>query len=116
NGEPIWNTVEKQDLNAGDFLWVGSLAPIQHMHPTYWKPFDGSITAKVRVDSVVKWLSYDDERAVDFAALYFGFVDAAGHEYGTTSDSLIAAIQKADRVMGYLKKKLKKNGLWNHIN
>lgn len=116
NGEPIWNTVEKQGLKAGIFYWVSSAAPIQNMRPAYWKPYDGSVPAKTRVDSVVKWLSYEDERAVDFAALYFSFVDAAGHEYGTTSDSLIAAIQKADRLMGYLKKRLQKNNLWNDIN
>ncbi len=115
-GEPIWNTIEKQGLNAGIMFWVGSEAPIQAMRPTYWKPYDGSVPAKARIDTVVKWLSYDDERAVDFAAVYFSFVDHAGHQYGPQADSVKAAIRRADKLMGYLKKKLVENKLWNKLN
>ncbi len=116
SGEPIWNTVEKQGLKAGIMFWVGSEAPIQEMRPTYWKPYDGSVPAKARIDTVVKWLSYDDERAVDFAALYFSFVDGAGHRYGPQSDEVEAAIRKADKLMGYLKKQLIENDLWKDLN
>lgn len=116
NGEPIWNTVEKQGLKAGTFFWVGSETPIQGMRPTYWKIYKESVPNTARIDTVVKWLGYNDDRGVDFAALYFSFVDAAGHEYGTDSDSLIAAVQKADRLIGYLKNKLSENHLWNTIN
>src|SRR5699024_7089776 len=69
NGEPIWNTAIKQGLKAGVFFWPGSEAPIENMRPTYWKPYDGSVPNKARVDSVVKWLSYPNKRTVDFAAV-----------------------------------------------
>jgi predicted AlkP superfamily pyrophosphatase or phosphodiesterase len=116
NGEPIWNTAEKQDLKAGIFFWPGSEAPIENMRPTYWKPYDGSVPNKTRIDSVVKWLSYPDKRAVNLAALYFSLVDGAGHRYGPSSSEVTTAVQKADSLVGYLKKKLQEKDLWNHLN
>lgn len=115
-GEPIWNTLEKQGLKAGTMFWVGSEAPVQNMRPTYWKPFDGNMPGKARIDTVVKWLSYPDDKAVDFATLYFEHVDAAGHKYGLKSDSLKRAIQQADSLMGYLKNRLREEKIWDSLN
>lgn len=115
-GEPIWNTVEKQGLRAGTMFWVGSEADIQGMHPTYWKTYDGSMPGKARIDTVVKWMSYPEDQAVDFATLYFEHVDSYGHRYGTDSDSLKTAIRKADRQIGYLKQRLEDEQLWKTTN
>lgn len=115
-GEPIWNTLEKQGIRTGTMFWVGSEADIQGRHPTYWKKYDGDMPFKARVDTVVKWLSYPDSQAVDFATLYFGHVDAMGHRYGTDSDSVKTAIKTADRIMGYLKEQLRREGLWRQTN
>lgn len=116
SGEPIWNTAEKQGLSAGTMFWVGSEAPIQSMRPTYWKPFDGSMPNKARIDTVVKWLSYPDDRAADFATLYFELVDNVGHDFGLDSDSLKLAIQQADSLLGYLKQQLKRAPRWADLN
>jgi predicted AlkP superfamily pyrophosphatase or phosphodiesterase len=115
-GEPIWNTLEKQGLRTGTMFWVGSEADIQQMHPTYWKKFDGDMPGRARIDTVVKWMSYPDSQAVDFATLYFEHVDSKGHWYGTDSDSLKAAIRKSDRLIGYLKERLQKQDLWSSTN
>lgn len=115
-GEPIWNTLEKQDLRTGTMFWVGSEADIQGMHPTYWKKYDGSMPGKARIDSVVKWMSYPDDKAVDFATLYFSDVDTKGHRYGTESDSLDNAIERADQLIGYLKQQMQENSLWANTN
>jgi predicted AlkP superfamily pyrophosphatase or phosphodiesterase len=116
NGEPIWNTAEKQGLKAGTMFWVGSEAPIQNMRPTHWKFFDGAMSFKTRIDTVVKWLSAPEGRAVDFATLYFEHVDYAGHRYGVDSDSVKAAIQQSDELMRYLKMQLQANNVWNDTN
>jgi len=115
-GEPIWNTAEKQGLRAGTMFWVGSEAPIQNMRPSSWKIYDESMVEEARIDTVVKWMSYPNERAVDFATLYFELVDASGHDYGLQSDSLRAAIRKADQLLGYLKQRLKEAGAWDSTN
>ncbi len=115
-GEPIWNTVEKQGLRAGTMFWVGSEAPVQDMRPSHWKIYDESMAEEARIDTVVKWMSYPEERSVDFATLYFELVDAAGHDYGLQSDSLKAAIRKADKLLGYLKQKMRTAGIWETTN
>lgn len=115
-GEPIWNTLEKQGIRTGTMFWVGSEADIQGMHPTYWKTYDESMKAKARIDTVVKWMSYPDSSAVDFATLYFEHVDTQGHRYGTDSNSLKDAIRKSDRLLGYLKNKMRQKKLWNNTD
>lgn len=115
-GEPIWNTVEKQGLKAGTMFWIGSEAPIQNMRPTYWKPYNGSMKAKARIDTVLKWMSYEDERRVDFATLYFEDVDHAGHVFGLESDSLNTAIARADSLLGYLEAQMKQTDQWDSTN
>lgn len=110
-GEPIWNTVEKAGKKAGTMFWVGSEAPIQNMRPTHWQYYDGSIPDSARIDSVIKWLSSGNQKEVDFATLYFSFVDSKGHRYGPNSPDVIAAIQRADDLMGYLDQQLKATGL-----
>lgn len=117
DGEPIWNTVEKQGLTAGTMFWVGSEAPIQDMRPTHWKPFDGGMPFEARIDTVVRWLSHPvDSLRVNFATLYFEHVDKMGHYYGTDSDSLRAAVRRADALVGYLKSRMRQQGLWDSTN
>ena len=115
-GEPIWNTVEKNGLRAGTLFWVGSEAPIQNMRPGQWKIYDGGFPEKARIDTVVKWLDTTMEPVVDFATLYFSDVDTKGHRYGTQSDSIIAAIQNADALVGYLHEELEANNLTDKVN
>lgn len=115
-GEPIWNTVVKQGGRAGTMFWVGSEAPVQDMRPTWWKRYDESMSYQARVDTVVKWLSLPGEEAADLATLYFEHVDAAGHNYGVNSDSLRASIREADRLMGYLLRRLQEEGLSGRVN
>ncbi len=115
-GEPIWNTVEKQGKKAGTMFWVGSEAPIQDMRPSYWKPYDGDVPDSARIDSVLKWMTYPEEKRIDFGTLYFSFLDDAGHWYGPDSEEVIEAIQRADSLIGYLVNELKVKGLWGNTN
>lgn len=116
DGEPIWNTAEKQGLKTGTMFWVGSEAPIQNMRPTLWKYFDGSMPFNARIDTVVKWLSAPGEERVYFATLYFEHVDKMGHRYGADSDSVTAAIEESDRLLKYLKGQMQQAGLWDKTN
>lgn len=115
-GEPIWNTVEKQGKKAGTMFWVGSEAPIQDMRPSYWKPYDGDVPDSARIDSVLKWMTYPEEKKIDFGTLYFSFLDDAGHWYGPESEEVVEAIQRADSLVGYLVNELKVKGLWGNTN
>ncbi|WP_020404844.1 ectonucleotide pyrophosphatase/phosphodiesterase [Gracilimonas tropica] len=115
-GEPIWNTVEKNGKKAGTMFWVGSEAPIQGMRPTHWKPYDGSMPDSARIDSVIKWLSYENEKEVDLGTVYFSFVDSRGHRYGTDAPEVKEAIQRADDLVGYLMEQMEAKGLSDNTN
>lgn len=115
SGEPIWNTLEKAGKKAGTMFWIGSEAPIQNMRPSHWKSYDGSIPNEARIDTVVKWLTRENE-PVDFGTLYFSFVDSQGHRYGPDSEEVIDAIKLADDLVGYLMEKLRGNDPDGNIN
>ncbi|MCH2449879.1 MAG: ectonucleotide pyrophosphatase/phosphodiesterase [Gracilimonas sp.] len=115
-GEPIWNTAEKEGKKAGTMFWVGSEAPIQDMRPTHWKVYDQSIGDSARIDTVVKWLSYDNPKQVDLATLYFHFVDSQGHWYGVDSPEVISAIERADGLLGYLMERMDETQLTGKTN
>lgn len=115
-GEPIWNTVEKQGKKAGTMFWVGSEAPIQNMRPTHWKRYDEALPDSARIDTVVQWLSRDDEKQVDFATLYFSFTDTQGHRFGPDSQEIIEAISRADDLIGYLSEQLRARQLYQKTN
>ena len=112
-GEPIWNTAEKNGINTAPLYWVGSEAPIQHMQPSHWKEYDPNMPYTARVDSVLKWMTLPGDNAVDFATLYFEDIDHAGHKYGPNSDSVVATIQRADNIIGYLKQQMQQRQLWD---
>lgn len=115
-GEPIWNTAEKAGVKAGTMFWVGSETPIQDMRPTHWKSYDGSMPDSARIDTVVKWMSYGNDKEVDLGTLYFSFVDSRGHRFGPDSPEVEEAIQQADDLVGYLMQKMEEAGLTDKTN
>lgn len=115
-GEPIWNTLEKQGVRTGTMFWVGSEADIQGMYPAYWKPYNEQMPERARIDTVLKWMTKPDGKDVDFGTLYFSHVDTKGHWYGTESDSLKEALRRSDQLIGYLKKRMQEENLWQNTN
>lgn len=115
-GEPIWNTAERQGLTAGTLFWVGSEAPINGKYATYWKVYDTGMDEHARIDTVVNWFTQTDRPSIDFATLYFSEVDSQGHSRGPTTDSMNVYIEKADQLLGYLVEKLEEKGIYDRTN
>jgi len=115
-GEPIWVTAEKQGLRAGTIFWPGSEAPIGGVYATNWLQYDGGISHNARVDTLISWFQKDDERPLSFATFYLSEVDSYGHRYGPESDSVLVALQEADRTLGYLVRELERIGVWPNVN
>lgn len=105
-GEPIWVTAEKQGVRSASFFWVGSEAPVGGIHPTYWKTYDGTVTYEARIDSVVKWLSYPEEKRPELVTLYFDEPDATSHKFGPVSPQTGRAVERLDSLIGVLRQKL----------
>lgn len=102
-GEPVWNTAEKKGIRSASFFWVGSEAPIEGRHPSYWKIFDESVPFGSRVDTVIKWLSYPAEKRPGFVTLYFEEPDATSHDFGPVSPETGEMVETLDSLLGVLR-------------
>lgn len=115
-GEPIWVTAENADVRTATMFWPGSEADIMGVRPTRWYNYDGSIPYEARVDSIITWLTIEDDTRPDFLTLYFSTVDSYGHRYGAGSDSVLSAISMVDGHLGDLVSRLSDEGIWPDIN
>lgn len=115
-GEPIWVTAEKQGLTAAAFFWPGTEAPIQGVRPTYWKPYDGSVPNRERVEQVLAWLDLPEEERPSLITMYFSDVDEASHDYDLDSDEVREAIRGVDEMVGLLMAGLEERGLAGQVN
>ncbi len=115
-GEPIWVTASKQGLVTGSFYWVGSEAPVKGMQPTYWKRFDDSVPFATRIDSVVKWLDYDEARRPRLVTLYYEEPDSKAHGAGPVSEETGKMVEHVDSLIGVLITKLDRLPIARKIN
>jgi alkaline phosphatase D len=105
-GEPLWVTAEKQGIKAASFFWVGSESSAGGMYPSYWKRYDGSITYEARIDTVIKWLGYPDDKRPEFVNLYFEEPDLTSHDYGPVSSETGRIVTALDSIVGVIRLKL----------
>src|SRR5690606_22012863 len=96
--------------------WPGSEATIGGLHPDRWKPYDGDMPYRDRIDTVVAWLSTDGASKPAYVNLYFSSSDTYGHLYGPHSDSTRVAVERLDADFGYLIQRLEDAGIWPDIN
>ncbi len=105
-GEPVWVTAEKQGVRAASFFWVGSEAPVGGRHPEYWKKYDRTVTFEARIDTVIKWLAYPENKRPELVTLYFDEPDATSHDFGPVSSETGKVVGRLDSLMGVLRNKL----------
>ena len=115
-GEPIWVTTEKQGQISATMFWPGSDAEIQGIRPTYWSTYDGSVSNKDRVDTVLTWLALPDSERPTFITLYFSDVDSWGHYYGPDAPEMDSVIQAMDGTIGMLLDSLRERDYLDDIN
>ncbi|KAJ3288336.1 hypothetical protein HDU79_004945 [Rhizoclosmatium sp. JEL0117] len=101
-GEPIWVTAVKNGLKSATCMWPGSEAAIKNTRPTYYQPYNGSMSNIDRVSQVLTWLALPLETRPAFLTLYISDIDTAGHVYGPDSPQVNAALQSVDAVIGKL--------------
>ena len=111
DGEPIWVTAERAGQVTASVFWPGSEARIRAERPTYWLPFDQSLTSHQRVNLLLGWFNLAEAERPDFAALYFDIVDTQGHHYGPDSPDLEAALAEVDAAVGRLVEGLRRRAI-----
>lgn len=115
-GEPIWVSVEKSGRHAATMFWPGSDVAIKNIRPSFWREFDGKVSADQRVEQILQWLDLPPEQRPAFMTLYFEKVDHAGHDFGPDSPEVNAAIVAVDTALQHLVQGLKQRGLDQRAN
>lgn len=115
-GEPIWNTAEKQNMKAATFFWVGSEAPIQNMRPTIWKPYDHNFPFEQRIDTVISWLQKPLEKRPHLIMWYMHEPDGVGHRYGPFSPEEKQEVEYLDSLVGVFMQKLAQIPIGKEVN
>ncbi len=115
-GEPIWVTAEKQGLKTASYFWVGTEAPVQGIHPSYWKPYQGNVPFMARIDTVIAWLNLPIENRPRLITFYFDEPDSQGHSTGPESPEVGATVEQLDKLIGDLIHKLNSLPIAGQIN
>ncbi|MFC5343857.1 ectonucleotide pyrophosphatase/phosphodiesterase [Brevundimonas staleyi] len=111
--EPIWITAEKAGLMTATMFWPGSETQIDNYRPTYYRPFDQSVSGEDRVWQVLTWLESEGPLRPDFVTLYFDAVDTAGHRNGPDAAETTAVVAAVDRQLAGLVQGLKDRDLYH---
>jgi predicted AlkP superfamily pyrophosphatase or phosphodiesterase len=116
NREPIWVTVENQQLRAMTMFWPTSDAEIMGVRPSNWFAYDESITNTQRMEQLLRWIELKGTNRPTFLASYFNDVDDAGHIYGPDTEETKEAIRSVDYEIGILINGLKDRGIFDEVN
>lgn len=111
HGEPIWSLARAQGMVTASMMWVGTEAPINGYHPTYYYKYNAGISYEDRVNTVMNWLRLPEKKRPHFITLYFSETDDVGHEFGPDSEEIANSVLKMDSLIGQLQLKLKSTGL-----
>jgi len=115
-GEPIWVTAQKWGMKTGVMFWPGSEAEIDGMRPTYWYPYNSSISNDYRMNQLLTWLDLPAADRPQFMASYISDVDTNGHNYGPNSAQVNQSIMAIDTTLSILLNGIKSRGLENRVN
>jgi predicted AlkP superfamily pyrophosphatase or phosphodiesterase len=115
-GEPIWVTAEKQGQIAASYFFVGTETMIKDEQPTFWRAWNGTVPAEMRVDKVLGWLDLPAEKRPTMITLYFSDVDDAGHAFSPDGEETKYAVWNVDRYVERLTSGLKARKIDKKVN
>ena len=101
-GEPIWVTAEKQGIVSAAFFFPGTEADIDGIRPSHWRPYDGRVPNRERIEQVLAWLALPPAERPHLVTLYFSLVDSAGHRLGPGHPDMRRSVESADGLLGAL--------------
>jgi predicted AlkP superfamily pyrophosphatase or phosphodiesterase len=115
-GEPIWVTAEKQGQIAASYFFVGSETSIKNEQPTIWRKYNGWVPPQMRVDKVLSWLDFPQNKRPTMITLYFSDVDDAGHEFSPDAEETKYAVWNVDSYVERLMNGLKTRKIDKQVN
>ncbi|XP_024539898.1 ectonucleotide pyrophosphatase/phosphodiesterase family member 3 [Selaginella moellendorffii] len=119
HGEPLWETVVRNGLRAGTYLWPGS--EVVRGHWTCPQEYcarlaNSSLAFEDRIDSILKFVDMPVSKRPSFIAVYFDNPDHAGHASGPDSQELTDAVSNIDKMVGRLLDGLEARGILNDVH
>ncbi|NXY89682.1 ENPP5 phosphodiesterase, partial [Alcedo cyanopectus] len=111
---PIWVTNQREGHKTGAAMWPGTDVKIHGVFPTYYMPYDESVSFENRVSRLIDW--FTSEEPINLGLLYWEQPDGMGHALGPESPLMEPIISDIDKKLGYLMAELKKAKLWDVIN
>jgi predicted AlkP superfamily pyrophosphatase or phosphodiesterase len=105
--EPIWVTLEKNNVKTAAYFWPESDISFNGILPSYFFSYNKTTPFKQRLKQIVDWLALPDAERPLFIATYTNLIDEAGHDFGIDSKQVGKAIKDVDRSISWLVKKLK---------
>jgi predicted AlkP superfamily pyrophosphatase or phosphodiesterase len=115
-GEPIWVTAEKQGQIAASYFFVGTETPIEGYQPQIWRAWNATVPPQMRVDKVLSWLDFPQEKRPTMITLYFSDVDDAGHAFSPDAEETKYAVWNVDSYIERLMKGLEARGVDKKVN
>jgi predicted AlkP superfamily pyrophosphatase or phosphodiesterase len=115
-GEPIWVTAEKQGQVAASYFFVGTETLIKEEQPTFWRAYNGTVPAEMRIDKALGWLDLPFDKRPTMITLYFSDVDDAGHAFSPDAEETKYAVWNVDRYVERLVSGLKARGIDKKVN
>lgn len=64
--------------------WPGSEVPILGKLPTYYFPYDNSVSSSDKFNQCLEWLDMESSIRPSLLTAYLGNIDSAAHSFGTT--------------------------------
>lgn len=111
---PIWVTNQMEGHKTGAAMWPGTDVKIHGVFPTYYMPYNESVSFEDRVARFIDWFKL--EEPINFGLLYWEQPDEMGHVLGPENPLMGPIISDIDKKLGYLMFELEKAKLWNVIN
>ncbi|XP_043856840.1 ectonucleotide pyrophosphatase/phosphodiesterase family member 5 [Dromiciops gliroides] len=111
---PIWITNQIAGHDTGAAMWPGTDVKIHEEFPTYYMPYNESVSFEDRVTRLLQWFKL--KKPINLGLLYWEDPDEMGHNLGPDNPLMDSVISDIDSKLGYLIRELINEKLWNNVN
>ena len=117
NGEPIWNTVRKQEKISATYMWPASDKNVNDMFANHYYNFSSEAPYPHRVQAAMEWLDLPKEERPTFINMYFDEPDHGGHYVGLEEyEAFNPTLRNMDGQIKMLIDALDQRGLLSCVN
>ncbi|KAI0464849.1 hypothetical protein LJB42_000060 [Komagataella kurtzmanii] len=95
-GEPIWKTLDSNNITTSVHMWPGSEVPFETGQPLQVDPYNGSESLDSKKSTIFNWLDKDISERPELILSYVPIIDSLGHKFGTHGEKLTEGLKSVD--------------------